>query len=86
MKLQQLGPNRTLVRFGDGTQVFFSYETPVAGYVPRMGYFKTEKNWSRTTSKQIAEYLRMATGDGGYDAIEVPQSWIESLPQLLDRQ
>lgn len=48
----------TLYRFDDGREVLFSYNTPVAGYKPGFGYFKTDTFWSVTTSKHINAYLR----------------------------
>lgn len=79
MKLQQLGTNRTLVQFNNGTEVFFSYETPVAGYAPGLGIFRTDKQFSVTTSRHIGEYLRRRTGESGYGANRVPQADIEQL-------
>jgi hypothetical protein len=81
MQLRQMGPNRTLVTLANGTEIFFSYQTPVAGR--RNGkYFRTEHHYSVTTSKHIGQYLR----DGNFYAIAepVPQSqieqWLEERP------
>lgn len=57
MKLEVIGENRTVVMFKDGTEIFFSYDTPVAGFFPATGYVRTKHNWSKTTSKHITEYL-----------------------------
>lgn len=48
----------TIYRFDDGREVLFSYNTPVAGYMPGFGYFKTDTFWSVTTSRHINAYLR----------------------------
>lgn len=37
--------------------LLFSYETPVAGYNQHIGFFKTKKFWSATTSKHINQFL-----------------------------
>lgn len=51
----------TIYRFDDGREMLFSYNTPVAGYMPGLGYFKTDTFWSVTTSKHINAYLRERT-------------------------
>ena len=57
MKLTPIAANQTSVTFNDGTEVFFSYKTPVAAYLPEKGYVKTEKFYSVTTSRHINKYL-----------------------------
>ena len=57
MKLTPIAANQTSVTFNDGTEVFFSYKTPVAAYLPDKGYVKTEKFYSVTTSRHINKYL-----------------------------
>ena len=57
MQLKQLGTNQTLVNYNDGTEVFFSYETPVAGFHPDLGYVKTEDWYSSTTTRHINKWL-----------------------------
>ena len=57
MKLTPIAANQTSVTFNDGTEVFFSYEPPVAAYLPSKGYVKTEKFYSVTTSRHINKYL-----------------------------
>ena len=60
MILRQLGSNQTEISFNNGTTLFFSYETPVAGHDLVKGYFKTGTYYSRTTSKHINNYLKHA--------------------------
>ena len=57
MKLHSFATNRTLLSFDDGTEVFFSYSTPVAGYKPNVGYVKTKSWYSSTTTRHINKYL-----------------------------
>jgi hypothetical protein len=57
MKLHSFATNRTLLTFADGTEVFFSYSTPVAGYKPNIGYVKTNQWYSSTTTRHINKYL-----------------------------
>lgn len=57
MNLKQLGSNQTQLTLNNGTEVFFSYETPVAAYVEGEGYLRTSKKWSVTTSKHINRWL-----------------------------
>jgi hypothetical protein len=73
MKLFPLATNQTVIELNNGTEVFFSYKTPVAAFVPGTGYIRTTEKFSRTTSKHINQWLR------GYAASDVDQSVIESL-------
>lgn len=73
MRLQIVGPNQTQLNFRDETQVFFSYETPVAAFVPDRGYIKTDRKWSVTTSKHITRWL------DGANVESVPQSVLDDL-------
>ena len=58
MKLHSFATNRTLLTFDDGTEVFFSYATPVAGYSKTLhGYFRTNEWYSSTTTRHINRYL-----------------------------
>lgn len=56
MKIKNLGANKTVVSFDNGTEVFISYETPVAAFISGRGYIKTSKKWSVTTSKHITQW------------------------------
>jgi hypothetical protein len=55
MKLKQLGSNQTELVLNDGTQVLFSYETPVACLKDAV-LFRTDKKWSQTTSRHINKW------------------------------
>lgn len=76
IKLLQLGNNKTEVTIGTITGriiIFFSYETPVAGY-DHKGAFRTEEKYSATTTKHVNKYL------GGKDiGRKVSQEYINSL-------
>ena len=73
MKLHQIKANQTQLSMDNGTEVFFSYNTPVAAFIPGKGYVRTEKKWSTTTSKHINQWL------DGFDATPVPQSELDAL-------
>lgn len=73
MKLHNVGSNQTQISLDNGTEIFFSYNTPVAAFVPGIGYVKTEKKWSVTTSKHITMWI------GRKDAPTYPQSYFDSL-------
>ena len=57
MQLTPIAANQTSVSFNDGTEVFFSYKTPVAAYLPDKGYVRTSKFYSVTTSRHINKWL-----------------------------
>ena len=74
MKLQSIAHNRTLLIFNNGiTEVFFSYETPVAGYSNKLGYVKTKSWYSSTTTRHVNKYI------DGKPHKEVEQSVINDL-------
>ena len=74
LKLTILGSNQTEVSL-DNKRVLFSYNTPVAAWVSGIGYIRTDKKFSVTTSKHIALWLAGI----GVEARTVPQSEIEAL-------
>ena len=61
MKLTPIANNQNVVSYPDGTEVFFSYSTPVAGYHPDLGYVKTKQYYSQTTTRHINKYLESCT-------------------------
>lgn len=74
MYLKQLGPNKTEIGAGDA-RVLFSYQTPVAALIHGKGWFRTEKKWSRTTSRHINQWIRgLVTAR--------PQEWFNNLLQV----
>ena len=76
MRLRQLGSNTTQITYDLHTgkmDILFSYETPVAAWIPNRGYIRTQKKFSVTTTKHINQWLQ------GAEAQEVPQSQLEEL-------
>lgn len=51
-----MSQNQTRVQLTDGREVLVSYQTPVAAYIPGRGYVRSDKYWSRTTSKHVSQY------------------------------
>ena len=74
MKLTPIAANQTEVSINDGTQLFFSYRTPVAAYLPSKGYVRTERFWSKTTSRHINKWLQ-----GVNNVSEVSQTVLDNL-------
>lgn len=72
MNLKQAGSNQTILNLNADTQIFFSYETPVAGLI-NGELVKTEKYFSGTTSRHINRYL------DGRTATEKPQSFFNEM-------
>jgi hypothetical protein len=73
MQLLPIASNQNQLNLNDGTQVFFSYKTPVAAYVPELGYVRTVKKWSTTTSRHINKWLE------GINAKEIDQQFLYDL-------
>ena len=74
MKLTPIAANQTEVSINAGTQIFFSYRTPVAAYLPSKGYVRTERFWSKTTSRHINKWLQ-----GVNNVSEVSQTVLDNL-------
>jgi hypothetical protein len=72
MKIQTSKANQTILTLNNGTEVFISYQTPVAAFVPGTGFLRTEEKFSATTSKHITQYA-------GKNAPTRPQSFFNSL-------
>ena len=73
MKLRRIGYNQTVVEYNNGSEVFFSYDTPVAAKTENYNYFRTEDFYSKTTSRHINKYL------DGVIAKKVTQQTINNL-------
>ena len=72
MKIKRLGASKTLLTLSSGSEIFYSYNTPVAAQVAGELY-RTNEYYSKTTSKHITQYLN------GRKAEAVPQSMIDQL-------
>jgi hypothetical protein len=58
MKFERINnTTATLVDMDDGKTILFSYSTPVACFIPGVGYYRTNKYWSRTTTKHINKWI-----------------------------
>ena len=77
MKLKRTGYNQTVVSLNNGVEVFFSYDTPVAGRSTDYEYFRTEDYYSKTTSRHINNYL------GDVKSTTVSQEIIDNLAEGL---
>lgn len=51
-----------VVTCNDGTQILYSYTTPVAVFYPDKGYFMTSEYYSRTTTSHIREFVKGCVG------------------------
>ena len=76
MKIQQIGSNQTEVSLADGTEILFSYSTPVAALVPGKGWIRTAFKHSATTTKHVNAWLRKNCGGAVQD---VPQWDLDQL-------
>ena len=74
MILKQIGSNQTELTLNNGNSIFFSYETPVAGYTDEIGFFRTATYYSKTTSRHINAYFSQ-----GQEVAEVPEQFIVDL-------
>lgn len=62
MKVQSIGSNQSEVSLADGTEILFSYGTPVAALVPGKGWIRTAFKHSATTTKHVNAWLRKNCG------------------------
>lgn len=58
MKLRPIAANATVIELPSGTAIFFSYETPVAAFVPGKGVLRTDKFFSKTTTNHINGWIK----------------------------
>ena len=79
MKLTPIASNQTLIEQANGTEVLFSYRTPVAGYHPDLGYVRTKEYYSPTTTRHINQYLYKSSLTLSITFKEVEQEVIDSL-------
>ena len=63
MKLTPIAANRTQLNLNDGTEVFFSYKTPVAARLSTYRYIRTATKWSQTTTRHINQWLEGVTAE-----------------------
>ena len=69
------------VIYENGAQVLRSYSTPVAAYIPGLGFMETDIKWSRTTSKHISQWKKRM----GYPLVaRIPQEEINKWAITLD--
>ena len=76
MQLTPIASNMTEVETSEA-RILFSYRTPVAAYVYGVGYIKTDKFWSVTTSRHINKWI----GDKDVTVREVTQTYLDGLVQ-----
>jgi hypothetical protein len=70
------------VTYENGAQFLLSYATPVAAYIPGLGFMETEEKFSVTTSKHISQWKKRM----GYPLVaRVPQEEIANWLRDLDR-
>lgn len=85
MKVKSLGTNRTEIAT-ENMRVLVSYETPVAAWIAGQGYVKTDKKWSRTTSKHITQWIGPSANyieAFGFKAIPTkPQTFFDELLEV----
>jgi hypothetical protein len=77
MIIRNIGSNQTEVTQTNGTRILVSYETPVAAYVPGIGYLRTTEHQDGrptvTTTKHIRNWI------DGASSQTVTQAEIEAL-------
>lgn len=78
MKVQQVTTTSTQVSLADGTEVLFSYSTPVAALVPGRGWMRTEEFYSTTTSKHINRWFAENKSNAA-EVASVPQWDLDQL-------
>ena len=71
MKINSIAKNQTVINCDNGNELFFSYNTCVAAKIGGI-YYRTEKQWSQTTTKHVNQYM----GKGGQTR---PQEFFNNL-------
>jgi hypothetical protein len=78
MRIKPIASNMTELLLNDGTQVLFSYETPVACFQNNK-FYKTSHKWSRTTSKHIGKWANMFWNVSFDQWHDMPQDYFNNL-------
>lgn len=78
---KKIASNMTEVYSEDGTRFLVSYSTPVAAFIPEIGYLRTNEWFSQTTSKHINKWLRMNEALGTESGASQAGIW-----ELFNRQ
>jgi len=76
--INPVGSNMTELVTNKGEYVLFSYSTPVAGKDSE-GFFRTDKWYSKTTTRHINKYFEVEWGTTRDVAREVSQDYINQL-------
>lgn len=74
MKLNPVGSNQTEVE-RDGVTILYSYQTPVAAFVPGKGGLCSNKHYSTTTSRHVNKAIER----WGCSRTDVDQGVIDQL-------
>lgn len=74
MHLKSIQSNMTELTLSNGTQVLFSYQTPVACWIDGQ-FFKTDKKWSNTTTRHINKWTHCA--------VTKPQEYFDNITKGL---
>lgn len=45
-------------RYPNGAEVAISYKTPVAAYIPALGFLKTKERFSDTTTRHVGVWVK----------------------------
>lgn len=78
LSIKPIGANQTELT-ANGMQVLFSYKTPVACWINEQ-YYKTDKKWSKTTTKHINKWRQGQC----LDAIKMSQEFFDNLVSQFD--
>lgn len=70
VRVKPKGTDPVVLEYVDGTRIYFSYESPIAAYVPGRGYIVTDLDITKTDEYRVQEWLGKAPHE------VVPQSEI----------
>lgn len=73
MRILEKASNYTVIEVVRGLRILYSYSTPVAAYREGLGFLRTDRRFSVTTSKHINKFLNGAT------AKVIPHSEFEAI-------
>ncbi len=68
----KIGSNIYESKLPNGSVLFWSYNTVVAGNIANVGYVRTEQHYSKTTTRQLNKWLT------GLDYKTVTQKYLDS--------
>lgn len=79
MELLRFAPSAVVAAFPSGLRILYSFDAPVAAFVPGRGWVRAARYISRTTEGHIREFMKDATARNGATVEVLPQEEVTGI-------